>query len=541
RRKLGMRAAWLLPLLAVLVESADRIYDEIDSLPGVTFKVNFKHYSGYLDASQGNHLHYWLHESQSNPARDPLILWLNGGPGCSSMSGALTENGPFHPTKDGEHLQENVFAWNKIANVLYIDSPRDVGYSYRDDKNTPDNVYNNSKTTDDLVLALQSFVAAYPQFKFRDFFVTGESYGGIYVPQLVDALIKTNSVQLTLKGFAIGNGLMRLWDSFNSDIDLMFYRGIISKTEFDSLYDCCLASNQTADLLYCDFSYFLDVPDNGDLNPKKFDDPTLQECANHISKLGNYVWTSRNDPYNTYQDCYGDKETPTAKMRSNSAKSYNNFENDFNDQGANQFADSTDSMGGFQCFASAATEKYLNLPEVRKALHIKSDAKKWVGCSDLPYVQNEWDMSEVFYSVIDSGAPIRGLIYNGDLDLADSFMADQWFVERIATEKNLNVVQRREEWIYQRSAKSTPRGGGYAKKFGLNKFTIDLVQVKGAGHLVPMDRPGPALQMISNFIFGLKDYSNIPAISTDPAPLLNEFQSAPQPEISRKEADKIYD
>ncbi|GMT33529.1 hypothetical protein PFISCL1PPCAC_28609, partial [Pristionchus fissidentatus] len=129
----------------------------------------------------------------------------------------------------GEHLQENVFAWNKIANVLYIDSPRDVGYSYRDSIHGPDYVYNNSKTTDDLVLALQSFVSAYPEFRFRDFFVTGESYGGIYVPQLVDALIKRNSVQLNLKGFAIGNGLMRLWDSFNSDIDLMFYRGIISK------------------------------------------------------------------------------------------------------------------------------------------------------------------------------------------------------------------------------------------------------------------------------------------------------------------------
>ncbi|GMT11981.1 hypothetical protein PFISCL1PPCAC_3278, partial [Pristionchus fissidentatus] len=159
------------------------------------------------------------------------------------------------------------------------------------------------------------------------------------------------------------------------------------------------------------------------------------------------------------------------------------------------------------------------------------------------YVQNEWDMSQVFYSIIDSGAPIRGLVYSGDLDLVDSFLADQWFVERIAAARNLKVVQSRDEWIYKRTTKSPPTGGGYVKRFGLNKFALDLVQVKGSGRFVPTDRPGPALQMISNYIFELNvsDYSNIAAISTNPAPLLKEFQSAPEPEQSRKEADKIYD
>ncbi|GMS93105.1 hypothetical protein PENTCL1PPCAC_15280, partial [Pristionchus entomophagus] len=322
----------------------------------------------------------------------------NGGPGCSSISGALKENGPFHPTRDGEHLQENVFSWNKIANVLYIDSPRDVGYSYRDSTEEPDSVYNNTKTTDDLVIALQSFVDAYPNYKSRDFFVTGESYGGIYIPQLVDALIPTNSVQLNLKGFAIGNGLMRLSDSFNSDFDLMFYRGMIGKQEFDSLYDCCTASGQIADLLNCDFSYFIDVPDSGDLNPKQFDDKTMQDCANHVAKLGNYVWNSRNIPYNTYQDCYagkpGTQSRRVQKSALNAAKSYQNYEGDFYDQGANQFADSTDAMGGFQCYMDDATTKYLNIPQVRQALHIHDGAaKNWEDCRDLGYVQNEWDMT----------------------------------------------------------------------------------------------------------------------------------------------------
>ncbi|KIH52027.1 serine carboxypeptidase [Ancylostoma duodenale] len=172
--------------------------DKIGELPGLTFKPNFHHHAGYLSASPGNYLHYWyirdeyimmFVESQNNTQTDPLILWLTGGPGCSSLGALLTENGPFHPNPDGSTLFENVYSWNKGANVLYLESPRLVGFSYQD-KSLNDTLWNDDKTASDIYLALKDFFTVYPQFSANDFIVTGESYGGVYVPTLTRLLIQ---------------------------------------------------------------------------------------------------------------------------------------------------------------------------------------------------------------------------------------------------------------------------------------------------------------------------------------------------------------
>ena len=80
--------------------------DEITHLPGLPQNVTFKQYSGYLDGGKGRHLFYWFVESEKNPSADPLVLWLNGGPGCSSLIGFLKENGPFRVKADGKTLEK---------------------------------------------------------------------------------------------------------------------------------------------------------------------------------------------------------------------------------------------------------------------------------------------------------------------------------------------------------------------------------------------------------------------------------------------------
>lgn len=148
-------------LLHSAAATTSRADAQLNSLPGQNFQANFNQYSGYItvDAAHGRNLFYWFQESQGNPATDPLVLWLNGGPGCSSIgAGALEENGAFRPLglpNGTVGLQSDFYSWNKLANVIYLDSPSGVGYSYSEtpsDYNTDDN-----KTAVDTTTFLQMF------------------------------------------------------------------------------------------------------------------------------------------------------------------------------------------------------------------------------------------------------------------------------------------------------------------------------------------------------------------------------------------------
>ena len=114
--------------------------DEVKALPGWDGALPSKHYSGYLDVgltSSGPkdiHIHYWLSESEGSPSTDPVVFWMNGGPGGSSLIGGLTENGPFYmddSSFSGEAYNESGVPtlksrpqrWNRLANTVYVETP----------------------------------------------------------------------------------------------------------------------------------------------------------------------------------------------------------------------------------------------------------------------------------------------------------------------------------------------------------------------------------------------------------------------------------
>lgn len=139
--------------------------------------------AGYLSITPYTQSFYYvLCESEDDPKNQPLILWLNGGPGCSSLTGFLTENGPFlFKEEDPSQMYLNPYRWNKKASVLYLESPGAVGFS----KASKDYLsQNDTSVARDNLIALIQFFTKYNQFQGNDFYIAGESYAGIYIPQL---------------------------------------------------------------------------------------------------------------------------------------------------------------------------------------------------------------------------------------------------------------------------------------------------------------------------------------------------------------------
>jgi carboxypeptidase C (cathepsin A) len=135
------------------------------------------------------------------------VLWFNGGPGCSSLDGFFYEMGPFEIASDYKTLVEREYRWNSIVNMLYIEAPVGVGFSYSD---TNDYKCSDDRTASENLAAVEAFYSMFPEYKANKFFITGESYAGIYVPTLAEAIVNAEKANTytgaKLTGIAVGNG-----------------------------------------------------------------------------------------------------------------------------------------------------------------------------------------------------------------------------------------------------------------------------------------------------------------------------------------------
>ena len=151
----------------------------------------FDVYSGYVDIpNTKKQYHYLLVESADDPANDPLIIWYNGGPGCSSLLAFMQENGPYHMEDGSLNLTKSEFSWNREANVLYMEHPAGVGFSYCGDP--AECIYDDNNQALDNIQAVIGWYEKFPEFKGHDLYIAGESYGGIYVPYLMNEIDKHN-------------------------------------------------------------------------------------------------------------------------------------------------------------------------------------------------------------------------------------------------------------------------------------------------------------------------------------------------------------
>lgn len=130
---------------------------------------------------------FWFFEARHGAKDAPVAIWLNGGPGCSSMIGLFQENGPCHFVNNETEPRLNPYSWNEYANMLYIDQPVGTGFS------VGTNAVNSTISAAPYVWKfMQAFFANFPQYRSREFGLFTESYGGHYGPEFASYFIEQN-------------------------------------------------------------------------------------------------------------------------------------------------------------------------------------------------------------------------------------------------------------------------------------------------------------------------------------------------------------
>ncbi|KAG3114173.1 Serine carboxypeptidase-like [Phytophthora idaei] len=406
--------------------------------------------SGYIKLPNkvDDHYFYWYFESRSQPSTDPLVLWLTGGPGCSSMMALLTENGPCHVLPDLS-TKVNPYSWTNESNVVWLDQPTTVGFTYGDEQdadNSEDSVGEN------IYYFLQGFFGKHPELAGRDFYITGESYGGHYVPVAAHYLWQKNKLNsgtpkfINLKGIAIGNGLTQAAIQMPHYIDMAI-----------------------------DNAYNISLVDVAQLNEMKAAVPVcislLEQCPQNVTACG------------AGEDfCMEKLFEPMLKADRNPYDIRLPCKNDGDDT---------------ECYDISYISKYLDAPKVREALGV--DSKRvgaWQECNSKIY--------EAFLKTADPAKPfnsyvadllnddVRVLIYAGDADLVCNWHGNEAWTLALQW-KGRDGFNAAPETSF-----ITANGTNAGKVRSFNQFTF--LKVFNSGHMVPKDQPAVALDMLNKFL-----------------------------------------
>lgn len=391
-------------------------------------------YSGYLTVNKalGANIFFWYFPAEVDATNAPVLLWLQGGPGASSLFGLFSENGPYSIAPKGG-LKRRKYSWHLNHHLIYIDNPVGTGFSFvTDDKGyakTETDVGNN------LYEAVSQFFQLFPNLRANEFYITGESYAGKYVPALGHTIHERNQhnkpeEKINLVGLAIGNGL----------------------------------SDPQHQMNYGDYLYQLGLIDaNGQ---QKFAE--LEKKG--IDLINKHDYTGAFDVFDALINM---DENPNGSLFKNLTgfPSYFNFINPSVDAAADQ------AMGTF--LQSSVTRRAIHVGnltfhdldgENKVEEHLKADVMQSVA----QWVSNLLS----FYRV---------LIYNGQLDVIVAYPLTENYLRHLKFSGDAQYkTADRMVW------KVDGQVAGYVKHAG----NLTEVLVRNAGHMVPADQPKWALDLI---------------------------------------------
>ncbi|KAJ3317249.1 hypothetical protein HDV06_001820 [Boothiomyces sp. JEL0866] len=406
---------------------------------------NVKQIAGYLDTDDDDHFFFWFFESRSKPETDPLVLWLNGGPGCSSLTGLLMELGPCRPTTGGSDTVNNPYSWNNNANVIFLDQPVNVGFSYTEGKSPT----NSDDAGQDVYAFLQLFVQTYPKYKNLPFHVTGESYAGHYIPAIGKVIIDSNlklstgAVGLNLTSLAIGNGLT------DPLVQYEFYPDMAADTKYGPILDDAVIEGMRA---------------------------KYSTCANLINACYQYKTPFTCVPGSFY--C-------------NSA-----FIQPFQSTGLNIYdiRKKCDPSNPLCYDILNDIEAYLNRPEIQEQLGVDvqyEGCKRDINMNFL--LAGDWMRPYVEYipEILESG--VRVLVYAGDADFICNWIGNKAWTLALEWEGS-EGFNNAEDWQWK--SKITGKDAGEFRMFGNFAF----LRVYEAGHMVPYDQPEHSSEFFNMWI-----------------------------------------
>ncbi|KAL2253823.1 UNVERIFIED_CONTAM: Serine carboxypeptidase-like 45 [Sesamum indicum] len=428
------------------------VADRISQLPGQP-RVSFQQFSGYVnvDEKEERALFYYFVEAETDPASKPLVLWLNGGPGCSSLGvGAFSENGPFRPSGNAA-LVRNEYSWNKEANILYLESPIGVGFSYSVNSSSYEGVNDKITARDNLVF-LQNWFLKFPQYRNRSLYITGESYAGHYIPQLAELMLHFNKKEkiFNLKGIALGNPVLEFATDFNSRAEFFWSHGLISDTTYKLFTSAC------------NYSRYVSEYYRGSLSPI-------------CSKVMSLVTTETSrfvDKYDVTLDVCISSVLSQSKVLS-----------------PQQVTENIDVC------VEDETVNYLNRRDVRNALHARLvGVNRWLVCSnilDYELLDIEIPTINVVGRIIEAGIPV--LVYSGDQDSVIPLTGSRKLVHRLARELKLRTTTPYRVWF------AGMQVGGWTQVYG---NILSFATVRGASHEAPFSQPERSLVLFKAFLEG---------------------------------------
>jgi len=459
----------------------DHLVQNLPLLNPDDFKT--QHWAGHLPASadKDKYFFYWLFAPEGQTDSDtPLIIWLNGGPGCTSMDGLFLENGPFHLVKNSSSQKYEIkpaeHSWHKTpAYTLYIDQPVGTGLSFTTSKKYP---RNDEAVNTDFYYFLQSFLKLHSD-KFADsseakvnrpLYFSGESHAGHYIPSMMNYILKQNedvasgNILIPLSGAAIGNGWMDPMHQYNA-AEAAYGHGIIGRAQLAAFAEeeklCQEALYEGRYTEHVCFKLLDSI-----IEQSQGEDSEFELCEYDIRRIerthnGDGTFPPGRDVMETY-------------------------------------------LGGWDLKGESGAVPAGTTTQLLQAVHAVAaveNGQRFRECSDPPYdALSHQDGKGVVDDVVDillHRDNIRLFFFNGVQDLACDHAGNERFLENLPWKK-------RDEWIktpryaWKARSEDETKISGYMKEYD----NLMFLKVLDAGHMVPMDVPNVALDMIRLFVQG---------------------------------------